>query len=52
MIKKEGKQYFVYSQDGSKRLSKGYSNRTAAARRKKQIEWFKHLDKVHGFNAK
>jgi len=40
MIKKVGKQYFVYSEKG-KKLSKGYGSKKTAAKRLGQIEWFK-----------
>lgn len=41
MIRKEGSEYFVYSEKG-KKLSKGYGSKAAAEKRLGQIEFFKH----------
>lgn len=40
MIRQVGGQWYVYSEDGRKRLSKGYPTRKQALMRLKQIEYF------------
>jgi hypothetical protein len=42
-IRKQGGQYAVYSKDGSKQLG-SYTTRSAAEKRLRQIEYFKHRD--------
>ena len=44
MIRKEGSEYFVYSEKG-KKLSKGYASKGEAEKRLGQIEFFKHDNK-------
>ena len=43
IVKKNGK-YFVYSEDGTKRLGGPYATRQEAAKRLGQVEHFKHKD--------
>ena len=45
MIKKIDNKYYVYSEDGNKKLSNGYSTEDEAKERLKQIESFKDNDK-------
>lgn len=42
MIKEEDGKFFVYSKDGSKKLSKGYSTKEEAKKRLGEIEYFKN----------
>lgn len=44
MIKKEGSKYTLYSKDGSKRLSRPGSLKSAQ-KREREVEYFKHLKK-------
>jgi len=41
MIKKEGSSYYVYSEDGSKKLGGPYGSKAAAEKRLREIEYFK-----------
>lgn len=41
MIKRIGGKYYVYNEDGTKKLSKGYSKKSDAVNRLVQIEHFK-----------
>lgn len=43
MVKKIDNKYFVYSEDGNKKLSKGYATKEEADKRLKAIEYFKHM---------
>jgi hypothetical protein len=49
MIKKENNLYFVYNEEGTKKLSKGYSTEEEAKKRLQQIEYFKYanLDEIY-----
>jgi hypothetical protein len=41
MIKRIGGKYYVYNENGTKKLSKGYSKKADAIQRLTQIEHFK-----------
>lgn len=41
MIRKRGKEYYVISESG-KNLGGGYPSKKQAAKRLRQVEWFKH----------
>ena len=45
MLKKVDGGWVVYSEDGTKKLSKVYPSKTKATERLKQIEFFKHKGK-------
>lgn len=47
MIRKEGSQYVVRSEDGTKVLGRS-ATRAGAKKRLAQVEYFKSLDKVKG----
>ncbi len=42
MIRKIKGKFYVYSEDGKRRLSKGYETKSEAAARLRQIEYFKN----------
>lgn len=41
-VKKIGSEYFVFNEEGTKKLSKGYPSEKQANKRLQQIEYFKH----------
>jgi hypothetical protein len=48
VLKQVGGLWYVYSHDGEKKLSKGYKTRGEAAKRLRQIEFFKRQDETEG----
>jgi hypothetical protein len=45
MIRMVDKKYYIYSEDGSKKLGGPYYSKAAAERRLQVIEYFKHKGK-------
>jgi ClpP class serine protease len=45
IIKKKGSQYYVFSEDGKKKLGGPYKTKGEAVKRLKQVEYFKHHPK-------
>jgi len=45
IVKKVGTKWYVYSHDGTKKLSKGYKTKKEAVERLAEIEYFKNKDK-------
>jgi hypothetical protein len=42
MVKQVGSEWFVFNEEGGKKLSKGYQTKAEAVKRLGQIEYFKH----------
>ena len=49
-IRKEGSKWIIYSKDGSKKLGE-YDTETAAKKRLRQIEYFKHMNEGEAMDA-